>query len=160
LQRTHVQSGIQRPGAYSEEPRPDAQQTADILQYLRIQAGLEQPPAQSTIANYKDVFVGYSAQVGSYDEACVIEGVTATRTCDFWTDATAHDAVFAAMLNSFIVTIPATILPILVAGFAAYALSWMDFKGRQVMFAILVGLQIVPLQMVLAPIFRYTPTWA
>ncbi|MBI5668971.1 MAG: carbohydrate ABC transporter permease [Chloroflexi bacterium] len=58
------------------------------------------------------------------------------------------------MLNSFAVAVPSTIIPILIAGFAAYALSWMDFNGRRVMFALLVGLQIIPLQMVLVPIYR------
>lgn len=137
-----------------EEQRPDAQQTADILEYLRIQSGAAAPPQQFTIDNYRDVLVGYSARGGTYAEACAAEGPTATRTCNFWTDATASDAIFRGMLNSFMVTVPATILPILVAGFAAYALSWMDFNGRKVMFAILVGLQIIPLQMVLVPIFR------
>ncbi|MEJ2396685.1 MAG: carbohydrate ABC transporter permease, partial [Gammaproteobacteria bacterium] len=59
-----------------------------------------------------------------------------------------------AFINSLIVTIPATILPILVAAFAGYAFSWLDFRGRQVLFAVLVGLQVVPLQMTLIPISR------
>ncbi len=59
-----------------------------------------------------------------------------------------------AFINSLLVAIPSTILPILFAAFAAYAFSWMDFKGRQWMFALLVGLQVVPLQMTLIPISR------
>jgi alpha-glucoside transport system permease protein len=59
-----------------------------------------------------------------------------------------------AFLNSLIVTIPATILPILFAAFAGYAFSWLDFRGRYTLFAILVGLQVVPLQMTLVPISR------
>jgi alpha-glucoside transport system permease protein len=58
----------------------------------------------------------------------------------------------AAFLNTIAVAIPSTLLPILVAAFAAYAFSWMDFKGRQWLFALLVGMQIVPLQMTLVPI--------
>ncbi|NDJ76055.1 MAG: carbohydrate ABC transporter permease [Chloroflexi bacterium] len=64
------------------------------------------------------------------------------------------DSIFNAMWNSLFVSIPATILPLLFAGFAGYAFSWFDFQGRKVMFALLVGLQIVPLQMTLVPIFR------
>ncbi|MDF1519989.1 MAG: carbohydrate ABC transporter permease [Brevefilum sp.] len=60
-----------------------------------------------------------------------------------------------AFLNSLIVTIPATILPILFAAFAGYAFAWMDFRGRYLLFAILVGLQVVPLQMTLVPILRF-----
>lgn len=137
-----------------EGQRPDAQQTADILTYLQIQSGLKPAPQRFTISNYVDVLVGYSALSGSYQQVCAEEGPSGNRTCNFLTDATQSDAVFRGMINSFIVTIPATILPILLAGFAAYALSWMDFNGRQVLFAVLVGLQIVPLQMVLVPIFR------
>lgn len=137
-----------------EDQRPNPQQTADILDHLRIVSGLQAPPAQFTIDNYKDVLVGYSARGGTYDQACAQDGAAGTRTCDFWTDATAPDAVFRGMLNSFAVAVPSTIIPIMIAGFAAYALSWMDFNGRRVMFALLVGLQIIPLQMVLVPIYR------
>lgn len=137
-----------------QDARPDAQQTADLLDYLRIESGLQEAPPRFTLNNYIDVLVGYSARAGSYQQVCEQEGASGTRTCDFWTDATAPNAVFRGMINSFIVAVPSTILPILIAGFAAYALSWMDFNGRRVMFAILVGLQIVPLQMVLVPIFR------
>jgi alpha-glucoside transport system permease protein len=59
-----------------------------------------------------------------------------------------------AFINTVIVAIPATLLPIFLASLAAYAFAWLDFKGRQWMFALLVGLQIVPLQMVLVPIAR------
>lgn len=59
-----------------------------------------------------------------------------------------------AFLNSLAVTIPATIIPIAIAAFAAYAFSWMNFRGRQVMFVAVVGLLVVPLQMALIPILR------
>jgi alpha-glucoside transport system permease protein len=59
-----------------------------------------------------------------------------------------------AFLNTLIVTIPATILPIIFAAFAAYAFAWQDFKGRTWLFAALIGMQIVPLQMTLVPISR------
>jgi alpha-glucoside transport system permease protein len=59
-----------------------------------------------------------------------------------------------AFLNSLAVTIPATIIPITIAAFAAYAFSWMSFKGRDVMFVLVVGLLVVPLQMALIPILR------
>ena len=65
-----------------------------------------------------------------------------------------------AFINSLLVTIPATILPILFAAFAGYAFAWLDFKGRFLLFALLVGLQVVPLQMTLVPIFRvFTLNW-
>jgi len=59
-----------------------------------------------------------------------------------------------AFLNSFIITIPATVLPVFIAAFAAYAFAWMRFPGRQSLFVILVGLLVVPLQMTMIPILR------
>jgi alpha-glucoside transport system permease protein len=59
-----------------------------------------------------------------------------------------------AFLNSLAVSVPATIIPITIAGFAAYAFSWMDFRGRHLMFVLVVGLMVVPLQMALIPILR------
>jgi alpha-glucoside transport system permease protein len=59
-----------------------------------------------------------------------------------------------AFLNSLAVTIPSTVIPITIAAFAAYAFSWMEFKGRFVLFVIVVGLLVVPLQMALIPILR------
>lgn len=59
-----------------------------------------------------------------------------------------------AFLNSVIVSIPATLIPILLAGFAAYAFAWMDFFGRDVMFLLMVGLLVVPIQMTFIPIYR------
>ena len=59
-----------------------------------------------------------------------------------------------AFLNSLAVTIPSTIIPITIAAFAAYAFSWMEFRGRYVMFVAVVGLLVVPLQMALIPILR------
>lgn len=59
-----------------------------------------------------------------------------------------------AFVNSLIITIPSTLLPIAVAAFAAYAFSWMEFRGRQTLFAIVVGLMVVPLQMTLIPLLR------
>jgi alpha-glucoside transport system permease protein len=59
-----------------------------------------------------------------------------------------------AFLNSLAVAIPATVIPITVAAFAAYAFSWMQFRGRYAMFVLVVGLLVVPLQMALIPILR------
>ena len=59
-----------------------------------------------------------------------------------------------AFLNSLAVAIPSTVIPITIAAFAAYAFSWMDFRGRYVLFVAVVALLVVPLQMALIPILR------
>ena len=60
----------------------------------------------------------------------------------------------SAFMNSIAMAIPATVIPITIAAFAAYAFSWMDFRGRYVMFVTVVGLLVVPLQMALIPILK------
>ncbi len=57
-----------------------------------------------------------------------------------------------AFINSLIITVPATLGPILLAGFAAYAFAWMKFRGRNLLFMVVVGLMVVPLQMTFIPI--------
>lgn len=60
-----------------------------------------------------------------------------------------------AFINTLTVTIPATIIPILIAAFAAYALAWMDFAGRGLLIAMVVGLLVVPLQLALVPLLQF-----
>ena len=59
-----------------------------------------------------------------------------------------------SFLNSMTVAVPATVIPILIAAFAAYALAWMPFPGRSLLIAAVVGLLVVPLQMSLIPLLR------
>ena len=67
----------------------------------------------------------------------------------------ASDNMAKAFFNTLTVTIPATIIPITVAAFAAYALAWMDFPGRALLIAAIVGLLVVPLQLALIPLLRF-----
>jgi alpha-glucoside transport system permease protein len=59
-----------------------------------------------------------------------------------------------AFLNSLFISIPATLIPIAIAAFAAYAFSWMEFPGRNVLFIIVVGLLVVPLQSTFIPVLN------
>jgi alpha-glucoside transport system permease protein len=67
----------------------------------------------------------------------------------------AGQSIGQAFLNTLTVAIPATIIPILVAAFAAYALAWMDFPGRALLVAFIVGLLVVPLQLALIPLLQF-----
>ena len=64
------------------------------------------------------------------------------------------EGIGRAFLNTMTVTIPATIIPILIAAFAAYALAWMRFPGRAALVAVIVGLLVVPLQLALIPLLK------
>lgn len=67
----------------------------------------------------------------------------------------AGQGVGQAFLNTLTVSIPATIIPILIAAFAAYALAWMEFPGRALLVAAVVGLLVVPLQLALIPLLQF-----
>jgi alpha-glucoside transport system permease protein len=59
-----------------------------------------------------------------------------------------------AFVNSLAITIPSTIIPILIAAFAAYAFTFMEFPGRDFFFIVIVGLLVVPLQVALVPLLK------
>jgi alpha-glucoside transport system permease protein len=62
--------------------------------------------------------------------------------------------MWGSFLNSLFVTIPATVIPILIAAYAAYAFAWMQFPGRNFLFFCVVALLVVPLQMTLIPVLK------
>jgi len=64
------------------------------------------------------------------------------------------DNMVGAFLNSLTVAVPSTVIPILIAAFAAYAFAWMKFPGRKWLFILVVALLVVPLQIALVPILR------
>ncbi len=66
----------------------------------------------------------------------------------------ASDGMGNAFINSLIVTVPSTVIPITIAAFAAYAFAWIPFRGRGILFTIVVGLLVVPIQMSLIPILQ------
>ncbi len=75
-------------------------------------------------------------------------------TLDNYARVLSEDGMFDAFINSLIVTIPSTVIPITIAAFAAFAFAWTKFRGRGFLFAVIVGLLGVPLQMSLVPLLR------
>ena len=66
----------------------------------------------------------------------------------------AQDSLGKSLLNSMAIAIPATIIPIAIAAFAAYGFAWIDFKGRKGLFIATVALLAIPLQVALIPLLR------
>jgi alpha-glucoside transport system permease protein len=95
--------------------------------------------ANFTTINYQNVLLG---QQYTYTET---DGSTRTEQ---------GENMSKAFLNSLTVTIPATVIPILLAAFAAYAFAWMRFPGRKIFFAMVVGLLVIPGQVALIPLLR------
>ena len=79
---------------------------------------------------------------------------TSQWTLENYSTVLTADGMLNAFINSLIITIPATVIPITLAAFAAYAFAWMRFPGRDLLFAVVVGLLVVPLQMALIPVLR------
>jgi alpha-glucoside transport system permease protein len=104
-----------------------------------------------TASNWIDALVGYKG-TETYQADCATGVSQSGKFKCNTSDLLNPEGMARAFLNSLLVTIPSTLLPILFAAFAAYAFAWLHFPGRMWMFALLVGLQIVPLQMTLVPI--------
>jgi alpha-glucoside transport system permease protein len=66
--------------------------------------------------------------------------------------ASLSTGVLPYFINSIVITLPATIFPIVIATMAAYALAWIRFRGSNFLFFSIFALQIVPLQMSLVPL--------
>lgn len=60
-----------------------------------------------------------------------------------------------SFLNSLTISIPGTLLPLLIAAFAAYAFAWMNFRGRTFLLMVVIGLIVVPLQITFIPALRF-----
>ena len=71
-----------------------------------------------------------------------------------YADVLTQNNMGQSFINSIIIAVPGTVVPILVAAFAAYAFAWMRFPGRDALFILIVGLLVVPVQMTLIPVLR------
>lgn len=108
-----------------------------------------------TIQVQKLEWVGFSTSLTTKNYSDVLSSNNVN-----YTDANGNniirqgDNLFGAFLNSIAVSVPATIIPILIAAFAAYGFAWLKFPGRKLFFSIVVALLVVPLQIALIPIVQ------
>jgi alpha-glucoside transport system permease protein len=106
---------------------------------LQVQEERVVTNANFTLENYRNVLSGKQYEIQQADGSTKIEQ---------------GDNLQNAFLNSLTVTVPATVIPILVAAFAAYGFAWMRFPGRRALFILVVALLVVPLQVALVPILQ------
>jgi len=78
--------------------------------------------------------------------------VTGENYVDVLQSGTTQLTMIESFVNSIAITIPATLIPLMIASMAAYAFAWIDFKGRNFLFIFIFALQIVPIQMALVPL--------
>jgi alpha-glucoside transport system permease protein len=75
-------------------------------------------------------------------------------TLDLYRESLGRAGMGRSFVNSLFITIPATVIPIMIAAFAAYAFARMEFPGRDLLFILVVGLLVIPLQSTLIPVLR------
>ena len=97
--------------------------------------------------------VNWTFTMENYNQVLSGKDIEFTRA-DGTVEIVPGDNMTSAFINSLAVAIPSTIIPILIAAFAAYAFAWMRFPGRKVFFIMVVALLVVPLQIALIPILR------
>ena len=104
---------------------------------VEVQAQQWVSNANFTLSNYESVLTGKQYEVTNAD------GVKQTLR---------GDDLSGAFFNSLAVTLPSVLLPLMVGALAAYGFAWVRFPGRRTIFAIIVGLLVVPLQIALVPV--------
>ncbi|MCP5096478.1 MAG: carbohydrate ABC transporter permease, partial [Chloroflexi bacterium] len=95
--------------------------------------------ANFTLQNYQNVLTGKQYEITQPDGSVKTEQ---------------GDDMTGSFLNSLAVAVPATVIPILIAAYAAYGFAWMRFSGRRAFFIMVIALLVVPLQVALVPILR------
>lgn len=95
--------------------------------------------ANLNLENYRQVMQGKDIQI---------------RHANGTLETVRGDDFSSALLNSLTVAIPSTVIPILIAAFAAYGFAWMNFPGKRFWFTLVVALLVVPLQIALVPVLR------
>jgi alpha-glucoside transport system permease protein len=78
----------------------------------------------------------------------------AQLTFSNYTELLKNDTVTQSLVNTVLITVPTTVLVVLVASLAAYAFAWMEFPGRDWLFLGVVGLLVVPVQVGLIPVAK------
>ncbi len=80
-------------------------------------------------------------------------------TLDNYVEALDTNNLAMSFVNSIVITVPAVVIPIILALLAAYAFAWIDFKGRSILFAFVFALQVVPIQVTLVPLLSQYTQW-
>jgi len=136
-----------------------------IATFEALRAGVETPDGQQvqwignkrlgTIVVQDREWVGFTLNPTLENYAQVLGGKDFEYVSpDGTVEVIPGDDFSNALFNSLAVAIPATVIPILIAAFAAYGFAWMSFPGRRLFFIMVVALLVVPLQIALVPILK------
>lgn len=95
--------------------------------------------SELTLDNYNNVITG---------KEYTIKNADGSETKDKGT------GLSQAFLNTLTIAIPATVIPVLIASFAAYAFAWLRFPGRKTLFVLIIAMLVIPLQVALIPVLK------
>ena len=161
--------GFEKLGDYMVPPEVDVNGPipveGGVYTFEELRAGVNLPDGSKLqwygnkrtrqIEIYGEKWIGFSINLTTENYKNVLSGKKIT-----FLDAEGKEIVRfgnnlgGAFLNSIAVAVPATIIPILIAAFAAYGFAWLNFPGRKFFFTIVVALIVVPLQIALVPILQ------
>jgi alpha-glucoside transport system permease protein len=155
------QWGVAAPGYRVEHPHPGA--VPILFSFEELRAGVQSPDGDTRLTWVGNKRLGrievqqqawttkWNFTLGNYNQVLFGQDMEITKP-DGTVEVVPGQDMTQAFLNSLAVAIPSTVIPILIAAYAAYAFAWMNFPGRRPMFIIIVGLLVVPLQIALVPI--------
>ncbi|GIO52546.1 carbohydrate ABC transporter permease [Paenibacillus cellulositrophicus] len=92
-----------------------------------------------TLDNYKNVITGKEYTIKNADGSESKEKGTGLSQA-FW--------------NTLTIAVPATVIPVLIASFAAYAFAWLRFPGRKTLFVVIIAMLVIPIQVALIPVLK------
>lgn len=95
--------------------------------------------SQLTLDNYKNVITGKEYTIKNADGSESKEKGTGLSQA-FW--------------NTLTIAVPATVIPVLIASFAAYAFAWLRFPGRKTLFVVIIAMLVIPIQVALIPVLK------
>ena len=98
-------------------------------------------PSEDLSSGWWKVFTDPNFTLSNYDEV-------------LFTEAGGRQAMWSHLINSLAIVLPATIIPVAIAAFAAYAFAWMDFRGRNWIFITLIAMLALPNQMTFVPLLQ------
>jgi alpha-glucoside transport system permease protein len=72
-------------------------------------------------------------------------------TVDNYVALLSNESIVRSLWNTVLITVPSTVLVVVIGALAAYALAWLEFPGREWLFVVLIGLIVVPVQVAIIP---------
>ena len=152
--RLPKQPVVSRPGAAKRRRRPDRQGAAAGSRLVLVLVCLVWVDPDHRPARSRRSATRTTPTTSGWWTVFTTPANFTRLTLENYTEVFTEANMGEAFVNSLAITLPATIIPILIAAFAAYAFTFMQFPGRDLLFIMIVGLLVVPNQVALVPLLK------